>query len=459
MTDSILIIGGGVAGLAAALDCAAAGARSIVVEQDAIVGGRLAAGLTQKSSVGDSAAGMPIPKLDVVVGQDSIEIITLADVQQIAGRPGNFDVTIRERARFVTDACTRCNHCKPVCPVVRENEHDAGLTFRKAIYTPLPETLPQEFVIDIDACLNSPPNYLPCNRCTEVCDDDAIHFDVALEREHHRQVGAVIVTAGVGIATDSSAKERGYGSHADIVTTAELERLLTAPGPTGGFAAKPSNEEYVNSILLVLNELLPRTVHIAASQVERLVEQNVGRIALLVTALPANTERERLQQRLPDGLTVNYGLLQTVEARADNRIAVKYADLVSSRIPEEHYDMVVLGSDIGPAAGIDALAQVLGCDLDDAGYVATPSAEDAGATSCPGVYAAGGATGSLVLHDVIEEARAAAGAALTYLDPRLLDSSRIGEQGGAALPEATRTTEADLQARFEQALHVLLQES
>ena len=255
MTDSILIVGGGVAGLTAAIACAEAGVRAIVVEHDAIVGGRLAAAMTQKSSVGDSIDGVPIPKLDALAKMSNIEIFTLANLEEIQGGPGNFDISIRERARFVTEDCTLCNHCRPVCPVVRSNEHDAGLSYRKAIYAPFPETMPPEFVIDIDACLNTPPNYLPCNRCTEVCDDDAIHFDVPLERLHQRKVGAVVLAAGFETATDSGASHRGYGEYPDVVTTAEMERLLTAPGPTGGFAAKPSNEEYANSILFILDEI------------------------------------------------------------------------------------------------------------------------------------------------------------------------------------------------------------
>ncbi|MDH3409453.1 MAG: FAD-dependent oxidoreductase, partial [Gammaproteobacteria bacterium] len=153
MTDSILIVGGGFAGLTAAIECASTGARAIVVERDAVVGGRLAAAMTQESSVGDSVDGVTIPKLSALADAENIEIFTLSNLQSIDGRPGNFSVEIRERARFVTDACTLCNHCRPVCPVVRPNEHDAGLSYRKAIYTPLAESLPQEFVIDIESCL------------------------------------------------------------------------------------------------------------------------------------------------------------------------------------------------------------------------------------------------------------------------------------------------------------------
>jgi len=196
VTDSILIVGAGVAGLHAAMECANAGAHAIVVEQGPVVGGKLAATMTKASAIGDRAEGVSVPLFEALADNENIEIITLANLENIEGRPGNFTVSIRERARFVTDACTRCKLCRAACPVVRANEFDAGLTYRKAIYAPMAETLPGAWVIDIQSCLNTPPNYLPCNRCVDVCADDAIHFDMPLDTVHQRVVGAVILAPG-----------------------------------------------------------------------------------------------------------------------------------------------------------------------------------------------------------------------------------------------------------------------
>ena len=455
MTDSILIVGGGFAGLTAAIECASTGAHAIVVERDAIVGGRLAAAMTKDSSVGDNVHGVTIPKLSMLADAENIEIFTLSDLQSIDGRPGNLGIEIRERARFVTDACTLCNHCRPVCPVVRPNEHDAGLSYRKAIYAPLAESLPQEFVIDIESCLNAPPNYLPCNRCTEVCDDDAIHFDVDLVKLHQRQVGAVVLA--VGFTTQDGAPHHGYGTHPDVVTAAEMERLLTAPGPTGGFAAKPSNEDYPNSVLFIVDDPTPFAVHTAASQIERLIAQDVSKITLLVTNQPGNDLRAALLQQLPRGLTVNYGLVQKVEARADNKVTVTYADFSSSRIPEEQYDMVVLSSAVSPATSLDELAKVIDCELARTGYIATPDAADPHATSRPGVYLAGGPEGPTTLAETAEHAKAAAAAALTHIDARLLDSDALVPGRAAATADAQPESASDVQARIERALFAMLE--
>ena len=446
MTDSILVIGGGFAGLTAALQCANAGARAIVVERDAIVGGRLSAAMTGKSSVGAEIDGVPVPKLAAIAENPAIEIFTLSRLASFEGAPGNFDVSIREKARFVTDACTRCNNCKPVCPEVLPNEYEAGLTYRKAIFTPHIETLPQEFVIDIDACLNTPPNYLPCNRCTEVCDDDAIHFDVPLEQFYERKVAAVVVAVGDEVSRIEDSGAFGYGDNPDVVTADELECLLTAPGPTGGFVARPSDEEYPASLLMVLDELSETAVYAAASQLRRLVEQRIGRIVLLVTVKPTADEKAALLEALPAGLDVRFGLLQKVEGGDDTALAATYVDFQTNEVPEAHYDMVVLGAETRPPRGLHELCETIGLEPAGSGYLEAADAP-------PGIYVAGQVTGAATIGNTFEQATAAASAALSHLDPRLLDAA-IPSAGAASA--VAGLSEEELRGRIERALYAML---
>ena len=456
MTDSILVVGSGIAGLTAAMECAQAGARTIVVDNAAIVGGRLAAAMTDESSIGAGVAGSAIPKLSTLAESEHIEFMTMATLERIQGRPGNFDISVRQRARFVTDACTRCKRCRPVCPSVSSNEYDAGLTYRKAIFTPLPQTLPQEYVIDIDSCLNKPPNYLPCNRCIEVCDDDAIHFDLPLDQLHERQVGAVILSVGFAIADTDRLNEYGYGVHPDIVTAVELQYLLTEPGPTGGYVAKPSNEEYPESILLIVDELTPFSAYTAISQIHQLVEQDIDKIALLITDQQDEKTQSDFVQALPAGVTVNQGLLQSVVAGPDNKITVSYADFASHHMPKNDYDMVVLSCEICPAKGLDELAKTVELKLDEAGFVATPISDQPCATSRAGIYAVGGACGSAILSDTVASAKAAATLALGHLDPRLLKPGFVPISQVAKAPDTDTPSEDELRARIERALYTLM---
>src|SRR5690606_38410109 len=109
-----------------------------------------------------TAGGKPTP--EELASHPNVEILTLAEVTGLSGEPGRFLATIRQKARFVMPECERCGQCRSVCPVVLPNEHQAGLTYRKAIYQPLRDAVPGSYLIDIDHCLNDPPNYLPCQR-------------------------------------------------------------------------------------------------------------------------------------------------------------------------------------------------------------------------------------------------------------------------------------------------------
>jgi heterodisulfide reductase subunit A len=460
MTDSILIVGGGVAGLHAAQECAAAGARAVVIERGPVIGGRLAATMTAGAELGDRAEGVGTPAFDALADNENIEIITLANLEGIEGRPGNFTVSIRARARFVTDACTRCKLCHTACPVVLPNEYDAGLTFRKAIYTPMAETLPGEYVIDIANCLNTPPNYLPCQRCVEVCEDDAIHFDRPFDTVHERQVGAVILAPGFRVGDSAGFDELGYGEHPDIVTSAELQRLLEWPGPTGGYASKPSDEEYPDSVLLVVDEPSHFGLYIVASQAHQLVQQDVGKVTVLLLSQPQPGGESGQAGALASesGVQVAWGGMLKLDPADGNVIDASYQDFSANRYVHDTYDMVVLCSDVAPAEGLAELAQLVGVELSDSGYVAI-GAGDGGngvgvATSRPGLFVAGCASGPKNIKDSIAAAHAAAVAALDHLDPRLLRADYVPPQPEEA--PAPDGSEDEVRARIEQILYALL---
>ncbi len=456
MTDSILVVGGGVAGLHAALECANSGARAIVVERGPVVGGRLAATMLEPSAIGNRSEGVRTPLFEALVDNENVEIITLAELQGIEGRPGNFTATIREEARFVTDACTRCKNCHTVCPQVMPNEWDSGLTFRKAIYTPMSDTLPEPWAIDIESCLNTPPNYLPCQRCVEVCDDNAIFFNLPLETIHERQVGAVILAPGFKTESPDRFAAIGYGKHPDIVSSAELQRLLESPGPTGGFASKPSNEEYPESVLLVLDNPSKFALYIVASQVHQLIEQDVEKVAVLILAQPGDGAGTEEMKALADGagIEVRWGALFEVEPTEENTLDVSFEDLSENRFTRQNYDLVVMCNDVEPPAGLAELAENAGVDMAESGYIALDG--DGVGTTRPGVFVAGCASGAKNIRDSLAEAQSAAGSATAQLDPRLLeagDGKALEKEAAAASPTAPP---ADMRQQIEQLLYALI---
>ncbi len=459
MTDSILIVGGGVAGLHAAIQCANTGARAIVVERGPVVGGRLAATMLDPSAIGDRSEGTRTPLFEALKDNKNIEIITQANLENIEGRPGNFTVSIRQRARFVTDACTRCKNCHTVCPVILPNEADAGLTFRKAIYTPMSDTLPAAWVIDIENCLNTPPNYLPCQRCVDVCDDHAIFFNRALNTIHERQVGAVILAPGFRTEDPGRFEELGYGAHPDVVTSAELQRLLESPGPTGGFASRPSDEEYPGSVLLVLDNPSRFALYIVASQVHQLLAQDVETVAVLILSQPSQAHGTAEAQALAGkaGIEVYWGAMFKVNPTVENVLEVSYEDLSVNRFVRGTYDMVVLCNDVEPPEGLADLANAAGVELADDGYIKLAGGNGSTiSTSRPGVFVAGCASGPKNIKDSLVDAQAAASSATAQLDPRLLQADSAEGLKSPDPQRAAAVSSDDMRKQLEQLLHALI---
>ena len=449
MSDAVLIVGAGIAGLTAAQRIAAAGATAIVVERQPIIGGKLAAPMTKSNAIGDRAEGEPVPLFQSLAENDNIEFITNATLTSVNGRAGSFNVSITERARFVTDDCTRCKLCHAVCPVVLPNEFDVGLTFRKAIYTPMITTMPEAWAIDIENCLNTPPNYLPCNRCTEVCDDNAIHFDQALETKHERNVSAVILAPGMQIQSGEEFTDLGYGAHPDIVTSAEMQRLLESPGPSGGYASRPSNEEYPESVLLVLDDPSPFGLYIVASQAKQLLDQDIETVSVLVLSQPASEEAAQ-QLTEKTGINVHWGAAFRVEPQ-DGNIGVSFEDFTDKKYVRQNFDMIVLCVDVEPPEGLATLAETAGVSIGESGYLRVSGTNGGQIESSePGILIAGCGSAPKNIHDSICDANAAADKAVSLLNPILLE----GE--GAEAP-AQAAPNDDMRAQIEKLLFALVE--
>jgi heterodisulfide reductase subunit A len=136
--------------------------------------------------------------------------------------------------------------------VVLPNEYDSGMAFRKAIYTPIPQSVPGAYLVDIDHCLNDPPNYLPCDHCQQACPPKAVDFLLPRIETLERKVGAVILATGYEMLDPRALQEYGYGTHPDILTALEFERLVNSAGPTGGEIIRPSDGGHAQRVLFVL---------------------------------------------------------------------------------------------------------------------------------------------------------------------------------------------------------------
>jgi len=171
----------------------------------------------------------------------NIELMAYSEVEDVSGYVGNFRVRVRRKARYVDEAeCTACGDCAQVCPIVRPDEFQAGLSTRRAIYIPFPQAVPSAYVINIDECLGDNP--IACGKCQEACDKKCINFDMQDEIVE-LSVGAIIVATGMDVYDPTPLDEYGYTSYQNVITSLEFERLISAGGPTEGHFVRPSDRK------------------------------------------------------------------------------------------------------------------------------------------------------------------------------------------------------------------------
>ena len=161
-----------------------------------------------------------------------IRLLAYSEIEEISGYVGNFHVRVRKKARYVDeDECTACGQCVPVCPVIKPDEFQMGLSTRRAIYIPFPQAVPSAYLINIEECLGTTP--IACGKCLEACDKKCIDFDMQDEIIEF-DVGTIIVATGMDVYDPTELDEYGYTRYENVITSLEFERLISAGGPTGG---------------------------------------------------------------------------------------------------------------------------------------------------------------------------------------------------------------------------------
>jgi heterodisulfide reductase subunit A len=192
----------------------------------------------------------------------NIELMAYSEVEDVSGYVGNFRVRVRRKARYVDEKeCTACGDCVPVCPIVKPDEFQAGLSTRRAIYIPFPQAVPSAYIINIDECLGDNP--IACGKCQEACDKKCIDFDMQDEIVE-LLVGAIIVATGMDVYDPTPLDEYGYTSFPNVITSLEFERLISAGGPTEGHFVRPSDRKHARRIGFV-QCVGSRTAHTAAN--------------------------------------------------------------------------------------------------------------------------------------------------------------------------------------------------
>jgi heterodisulfide reductase subunit A len=231
ITRKTLVIGGGVAGIQAALDLAETGYKVYLVEKEPSIGGMMAR-IDKTFPTMDCSICILAPKMSDVGHNSGIELLTNSEVSEVTGYIGNFRVKVLKKPRYVTKDCSACGECVKVCPIVAPNEFDVGLAARHGIYTPFAQAVPSTYIIDMNLCLNK-DGVIVCDKCMKACERQAVNFEMTSETVE-LEVGTIVVATGADVFDPSTLPSYGYGKYPNVITSLEFERLINAGGPSGG---------------------------------------------------------------------------------------------------------------------------------------------------------------------------------------------------------------------------------
>jgi len=240
----ILVIGGGMSGLAAALEAAESGAEVIITEKAPYLGGRVAQLHRYFPKLCPPTCGLEI-NFRRIKENANISFLTMAEVTQVSGTAGNFEVTVQVAPRYVNDRCVACDACAQACTAFRVNDFNYGLDKTKAAYIPFDFAFPQKYVIDASVCSGD------CGRkCQEACKYEAIELGMAPQTLKFR-VGAVILASGWELYDATKMDNLGFGQVANVITNMQMERLAASNGPTGGSILRPSDQKAPKKVAFV----------------------------------------------------------------------------------------------------------------------------------------------------------------------------------------------------------------
>lgn len=424
---AVAVIGGGIAGVQAALDLADMGYKVYVLEKSPTIGGVMAQ-LDKTFPTNDCSMCILSPKLVDCARHENIEILTDTMVQGIEGSPGNFLVKALKKPRFIDlEKCTSCGSCEVVCPVSLPNAFEFGLVKRKAIYKPFPQAIPNAYVIDKEGD-GKHRGCVDCMRCVKECKPGAINHEQKPE-QLSLNVGAVIVAAGSHPFNPEVKPEFGYKKYKNVLTSIEFERVLSASGPFQGKILRPSDQKHPKKVAWV---------HCVGSRDASVNHEYCSAMCCMYTAKEAVIAKEHASDIEPTVFYIDvrsYGkdfdkyinrakkdqglryvrsrISEITENPTTKDLLIKYED-EKGEFKEDRYDLVVLSVGLcGAMERRSELMDVLGFEGNEFGYVRT-RAEDP-VVLRPGVFVAGSFLEPQAIPESVMQASAAAANAAALL--------------------------------------------
>jgi heterodisulfide reductase subunit A len=427
-----MVIGGGVAGMQAALDLGSAGIKTYLIERNPTIGGRMSQ-LDKTFPTLDCSQCILTPKMVDVGRHPNIEMMTYTEVEEVEGYIGNFEVTVRKKARgvmspdeaeakgIVGGGCNGCGDCSEVCPVIKGNPFEFDMAPRKAIYIYHPQVMPLLYTVDFNTCIK-------CGLCVEACGEKkAIDLDMVDELIKIK-VGTAILATGYDLFPIENKTEWGYKKYENVITGLEFERLICASGPTGGHLVRPSDGQTPKKVAFVLCAGSRDNTGVGKPYCSRfccmyslkhahqIMEKIPGAqpYILYMDIRSFGKMYEEFYYRIQDeGAKFIRGRVANIleDAKTKN-LHVFTEDTLLQRPIDLEVDLVVLAAAVQPAAGADTVRKLFGVSNSQDGWMleAHPKLNPCGTTTA-GVFLAGVCQGPKDIPDTVAQAEGAASAA------------------------------------------------
>ncbi len=412
-TGAALVVGGGIGGMQASLDLAEAGFLVYLVDSSPTIGGYMAQ-LDKTFPTNDCSMCIMSPKLVECGRHINIRVISNAEVESIEGEPGNFEVKLTRRPRYIDEEkCTGCGECSKHCPVSTIDAYNEGLSRRSAIYLKYAQAVPKVFAIDREQCIG-------CGLCERVCLAKAVNYDDR-ERTETIEVGTVILSPGYEVFDAAKKPEFGYGVFDNVVTSIEFERLLSASGPYRGHLLRPSDGTIPERIAFIQcvgsrdaacgNDYCSSICCMYATKEAIIAREHVGFIKPTIFYMDMRAYGKGFDlyyERARDEYGVRF--IRCMVSRIRERFKTK--DLVVTyiddgrEIREEEFNLVVLSVGMVPSGKVVELAQRIGVEVNRYGFCRTNPLAPL-STSRPGIYVCGAFQGPKDIPETVAQASGA----------------------------------------------------
>jgi len=413
ITPKALVIGGGIAGITAAVNLADNGISTYLVEKESSIGGNMAkiGKVFSPDKLAEECAMCSLsPLMNEVVANPKITLFTWTEVESLSGSAGNFTVRLRKKPRYVHDNCTGCGRCSRACPVMVENEFNCGSVDKKAISLSFSQAVPKTYCIDPDKCLQM--NGETCGKCADVCKSGAIDFSQK-EEIVELNVGAAIVATGFKEYDASQKPQYGYGIFKNVITQMELARMLGINGPTKGALIRPSDLRTASDIIRSSTDTFesdsssedssdhsddtgtPKRIVMIQCVGSRDEKEGGNRYCSRYCCMAALKHSSLIKRKYPGtevticyvdlralGFYENYyravqdmgvrfvrGRPAEIVEKPDKSLVVRIEDTLNQKMKELPADLVVLSVAMIPSQGTRKIAGVLNLSQDESGFI------------------------------------------------------------------------------------------